>query len=56
MYPPLSLILYHPGVSVDFLIISLHFAGLSSLLGAINFIVTFLSMRTVKIMDISLFA
>jgi cytochrome c oxidase subunit 1 len=31
--------------SVDFAIFSLHLAGLSSLLGAINFIVTILNMR-----------
>jgi len=47
MYPPLSTSLYQPGLSVDFLILSLHLAGISSLLGGINFIVTFVNLRTV---------
>jgi cytochrome c oxidase subunit 1 len=41
----LSSIEAHSGGSVDFAIFSLHLAGLSSLLGAINFIVTILNMR-----------
>lgn len=44
VYPPLS-VHGHIGPSVDFLILSLHFAGLSSLLGAINFITTVMCMR-----------
>jgi len=40
LYPPLSSILGHPGSAVDFGIFSLHLAGMSSLLGAINFIIT----------------
>lgn len=56
IYPPLSTLLYSPGVSVDFLIGSLHLAGLSSLFGAINFIVTFVHLRSVKLFDIPLFA
>jgi cytochrome c oxidase subunit 1 len=46
VYPPLSSIQAHSGPSVDFLIFSLHLSGISSLLGAINFIVTIMNMRT----------
>lgn len=42
---PLSATIGHSGPSVDFAIFSLHLAGLSSLLGAINFIVTIWNMR-----------
>jgi heme/copper-type cytochrome/quinol oxidase subunit 1 len=56
LYPPLSTLIYSPGASVDFLIGSLHMAGISSLLGAINFIVTFFYMRTNKLKDLPLFA
>ena len=45
VYPPLSNSIYHPGPAVDFAIFSLHLAGASSLLGAINFIVTITYMR-----------
>ena len=45
VYPPLSSIIFHSGGSVDFAIFSLHLAGVSSLLGAINFIVTIFNMR-----------
>lgn len=48
MYPPLSSIQGHPGASVDFAIFSLHIAGVSSLLGAINFMVTIINMRSKK--------
>ncbi|MDP6259641.1 MAG: cbb3-type cytochrome c oxidase subunit I, partial [Rhodospirillales bacterium] len=37
VYPPLSNADYHPGMAVDFGILSLHLAGASSILGAINF-------------------
>lgn len=46
VYPPLSTSLYHSGGAVDLAIFSLHISGTSSLLGAINFIVTALNMRT----------
>ena len=45
VYPPLSSILSHSGASVDLAIISLHLTGVSSLLGAINFIATIFNMR-----------
>lgn len=45
LYPPLSGNIAHSGPAVDLAIFSLHLAGVSSLLGAINFIVTILNMR-----------
>jgi len=45
VYPPLASVQAHSGPSVDLAIFSLHLAGVSSLLGAINFIVTILNMR-----------
>lgn len=45
LYPPLAGIEAHPGAAVDLTIFSLHMAGVSSLLGAINFIVTILFFR-----------
>ena len=44
MYPPLST-LGHNGPAMDLLILSLHIAGASSIMGAINFIVTIFNMR-----------
>lgn len=44
-YYPLSGIDAHSGPSVDLAILALHIAGLSSLLGAINFIVTICNMK-----------
>ncbi len=46
MYPPLSSLLGHADMAVDFALFGLHIAGLSSILGAINFIVTIFNMRT----------
>jgi len=46
VYPPLSSVLGHPSPAVDLAILSLHVAGVSSIAGAINFIVTFLNMRS----------
>lgn len=46
IYPPLSSIQAHSGPSVDLAIFALHLTSISSLLGAINFIVTTLNMRT----------
>lgn len=45
VYPPLSSAEYHPGMAVDFAILSLHLAGASSILGAANFITTIFNMR-----------
>ena len=45
IYPPLSDTPYHMGVSVDLSIQSLHLAGFSSLMGAINIITTIINMR-----------
>ncbi|HBN22237.1 MAG TPA: cytochrome c oxidase subunit I [Holosporales bacterium] len=44
-YPPLSGLLGHEDMAVDFALFGLHIAGLSSILGAINFIVTIFNMR-----------
>jgi len=46
IYPPLSSIEAHPGAAVDLAIFSLHIAGISSLMGAINFIATITNMRS----------
>jgi cytochrome c oxidase subunit 1 len=45
VYPPLSSWTGHPTPAVDLAILSLHIAGVSSLAGSINFIVTFVNMR-----------
>ncbi len=44
-YPPLSGIVYSPGVGVDYYIWALQIAGVGSLLSGINFMVTILKMR-----------
>nr|DAC76884.1 TPA_asm: cytochrome c oxidase subunit I [Pseudomyrmex dendroicus] len=44
VYPPLSSNLFHSGASVDLAIFSLHIAGISSIMGAINFISTIINM------------
>ena len=45
-YPPLSSLIGHNGPAVDFMLLSLHVAGASSILGSINFITTIFNMRT----------
>jgi hypothetical protein len=45
LYPPLSGIQSHSGASVDLAIFALHLSGLSSLLGAMNFMTTIFNMR-----------
>nr|AHA52464.1 cytochrome c oxidase subunit I [Therophilus festivus] len=49
VYPPLSLNMSHSGMSVDFAIFSLHIAGISSIMGAMNFITTVLNMWMMNI-------
>jgi hypothetical protein len=44
-YPPLSSVLSHSGAAVDLGIFSLHVAGVGSILGSINFLVTVANMR-----------
>lgn len=44
-YPPLSSALSHSGAAVDLGIFSLHVAGVGSILGSINFLVTVANMR-----------
>ena len=44
-YPPLSSNIGHPGPAMDFVILSLHLAGASSILGSINLITTIFNMR-----------
>jgi len=46
IYPPLSGVQSHSGPSVDLAIFALHLSGVSSLLGAVNFITTIVNMRT----------
>nr|QAU54270.1 cytochrome c oxidase subunit 1 [Desmopachria sp. ITV9392]QPA36198.1 cytochrome c oxidase subunit 1 [Desmopachria sp. RRMO-2020]QPA36211.1 cytochrome c oxidase subunit 1 [Desmopachria sp. RRMO-2020]QPA36224.1 cytochrome c oxidase subunit 1 [Desmopachria sp. RRMO-2020] len=47
VYPPLSASIAHSGASVDLAIFSLHLAGISSILGAVNFITTIINMRSI---------
>jgi len=44
-YPPLSGIIYSPGVGVDYFIWALQIAGVGSLLSGINFLVTIFKLR-----------
>jgi hypothetical protein len=46
LYPPLSDTPYHLGTPVDLSILSLHIAGFSSLMGALNIITTVINMRS----------
>ena len=58
LYPPLSGTQSHSGPSVDLTIFSLHLSGISSLLGAMNFITTILNMRSpgIRLHKLALFA
>lgn len=49
IYPPLSSKLYHNGLSIDLTIYSLHIAGLSSIIGSINFISTIINIHHYKL-------
>lgn len=57
LYPPLSGLQSHSGPSVDLAIFGLHLSGVSSLLGAMNFITTILNMRSpgIKLHKLALF-
>lgn len=46
IYPPLSGSLFHSGPAVDIGIFSRHIAGLSSIAGAVNFLVTLFNIKT----------
>lgn len=56
-YPPLSGIVYSPGVGVDYYIWALQISGVGSLLSGINFAVTVLKMRApgMKMMKMPIF-
>lgn len=54
IYPPLSYYLAHSGFSVDCVIFSLHIAGISSLIGSINFITTILFMKNPGLTNIKM--
>ncbi|HSB39578.1 MAG TPA: cbb3-type cytochrome c oxidase subunit I, partial [Gaiellaceae bacterium] len=56
-YPPLTTSQFSPGHNIDFWILGLHLLGGSSLIGAINFIVTILNMRApgMKLVDVPMF-
>lgn len=58
LYPPLSGPIAHAGPSVDLALFSLHLAGVSSIGGSINFILTFTCFRGPgkKFMDLPLYA
>jgi cytochrome c oxidase subunit I len=45
LYPPLSHVKFQPSAGVDIVLFALHVAGISSIVGAINFIVTIFNMR-----------
>lgn len=57
-YPPLAGVQSHSGPSVDLAIFALHLSGVSSLLGALNFITTTMNMRTpgIRLHKLALFA
>jgi len=56
-YPPLTTRIFSPSSSIDFWILGLHLLGGSSLIGAINFIVTILNMRAkgMKLTEVPMF-
>ncbi len=55
LYPPLSSSIFHDGLAVDMIILSLCTLGISSIMGAINFVVTVLEMRTIPLLKMPLF-
>ena len=52
VYPPLADAKYHSGISVDLAIFRLHLAGVSSILGRINFLTTIVCSRTTKLISL----
>jgi len=52
VYPPLSDSKFHSGISVDLAIFSLHVAGVSSILGRINFLTTIICSRSTKMFSL----
>nr|ARX96654.1 cytochrome c oxidase subunit 1 [Eucera floralia] len=48
VYPPLSSYMFHSSPSVDIMIFSLHLSGMSSILGAMNFMVTIMMMKNLS--------
>jgi len=52
VYPPLSDLKFHSGISVDLAIFRLHLAGVSSILGSINFLTTIICSRTTKALSL----
>lgn len=53
LFPPLST--SHSGISIDLSIFALHLAGLSSMLGAINFIATIYNIKQFNFLNLPLF-
>jgi cytochrome c oxidase subunit I len=58
LYPPLSSLQSHSGLSIDFLILSFHLAGTSSIIAGINFICTIMYYKSesMYMKDVPLFA
>jgi cytochrome c oxidase subunit I len=58
LYPPLSSLQSHSGLSIDFLILSFHLAGTSSIIAGINFIRTIMYFKSesMYMKDVPLFA
>ena len=58
LYPPLSSLQSHSGLSIDFLILSFHLAGTSSIIAGINFICTIMYFKSesMYMKDVPLFA
>jgi cytochrome c oxidase subunit I len=58
LYPPLSSLQSHSGLSIDFLILSFHLAGMSSIIAGINFICTIMYFKSeaMYMKDVPLFA
>nr|ALO64426.1 cytochrome c oxidase subunit I [Nomada flavoguttata] len=48
VYPPLSSSMFHNSPSVDLAIFSLHMSGISSIMGAMNFMVTIMLMKNIS--------